>query len=364
MTDDANDDTDEAALPERTAQQDMELTPSEHDSSLNLDIGTLRVAPARVFEQALEQTRMAITITDPFQLDNPIVYANRAFVELTGYELDEVIGRNCRFLQGVETSPDSIRALRDTMADRDVRVTEILNYRKDGTPFWNALHIGPVFDDGGELTHFYGSQWDITEAVEKRTRLALQKTVAEELMHRTKNLFGVIGSILRITARGSTDVAEVVRKVESRINALGAAHAISIAGGDPVGGVADLHDLAASILKPYRSEAVERIHLSGPVVEIPSGAVTPIGLMLHELATNAVKYGAFSAAEGTVTVAWRREDDRLVLTWVEDGGPRVEKSDVQGSGSRITAGVLGAIGATIDYDWPPSGLTATMRVKL
>ena len=346
----------------QTDQADLELDPAAHRPIANVDIAALGIDAANLFEQSVEQTRMAITVVDPHQDDNPIIYANRAFTELTGYARDEIVGRNCRFLQGRGTDPSDIQAIRDVIASREVRVVEVLNYRKDGTAFWNSLHIGPVYNGDGRLTHFYGSQWDITDLVEKRRDLALQVEVAEELQHRTKNLFGVISAIVALSGRGETDVPRLVEKVRDRLVALGKAHSISIAEGE--GRSSDLFDLASTILAPYQSEGGDSVVFSGPTVRVPRDAVTPIGLMLHELATNAVKYGALSVADGFVAISWEREGDRLRLTWIEEHGPAVTAPEATGGGTRMTEGVLGAIGATISYDWPPTGLTATLDMPL
>lgn len=115
-----------------------------------------------VFFAAVEKTRMPMVVTDPRQLDNPIVFANTAFVELTGYELEEIVGRNCRFLQGPATSKATVARVREAIAERrDINI-EILNYRKDGTSFWNELFVSPVFSPEGELLYFFGSQLDVT----------------------------------------------------------------------------------------------------------------------------------------------------------------------------------------------------------
>ena len=349
----------------QTEQDGLELNPADaEDEGANADVDALAIEASSLFQQALEQTRMAIAISDPHQPDNPLIYVNRAFVELTGYERDEVVGRNCRFLQGPGTDPEHISALLEALEAQEVRVVELLNYRKDGSTFWNSLHVGPVYNDTGELTHFYGSQWDVTDLVRDRERIAMQDDVAEELRHRTRNLFGVMGSIARLSGRGETDVGVVIGKIEARIRALGHAHEASI---DAAGrsGTADLHDLVSTILRPYRTDRKRRVVISGEMVEVPRESVTPLGLMLHELATNALKHGAFSAAEGTVTIEWRHEDDALRLTWMEEGGPSVgEPSASTGTGSRIMDGVLRTIGAELSYEWPPGGLSATLRMPL
>ena len=120
----------------------------------------------RLLEMMFQQTRMAMCVTDPYQPDNPIVAINAAFTRLTGYGEDEILGRNCRFLQGPETDPDEIARIRRAIEDRSLDYFELLNYRKDGTAFWNALHVGPILDEAGRLLFHFGSQWDVTEKVE------------------------------------------------------------------------------------------------------------------------------------------------------------------------------------------------------
>ena len=107
-------------------------------------------------------TRAAL-ITDPHQPDNPIIYATKAFYELTGYDREEVIGRNCRFLQGPNTDPQAITDIREAVLDLSPITIDILNYCKDGRPFWNRLRIRPSFDADGALEYFIGVQNPIAE---------------------------------------------------------------------------------------------------------------------------------------------------------------------------------------------------------
>ncbi len=124
------------------------------------------------FTAAFKATRMPMLITDPRQADNPIIFCNQAFVKLTGYSVDELIGRNCRLLQGPDTDPDAVRRLREAVAaERDVAL-DILNYRKDGEPFWNALFVSPVRDTSGEVIYFFASQLDFTTIKAKELELA------------------------------------------------------------------------------------------------------------------------------------------------------------------------------------------------
>ncbi|MGP7796559.1 histidine kinase famiy protein [Sphingomonas sp. CLY1604] len=115
-----------------------------------------------VFFAAIEMTRMPMILTDPNQDDNPIAFANKAFFDLTGYEEHEVLGRNCRFLQGAQTDRNAVAELREAVEQRQSIALELLNYRRDGSPFWNAVFIGPVYDVNGKLLYFFASQLDVT----------------------------------------------------------------------------------------------------------------------------------------------------------------------------------------------------------
>lgn len=116
---------------------------------------------------------IATVVTDPSRSDNPIVAANAAFCRLTGYALEEVVGRNCRFLAGERTDPSATQALRDAIRDRRPGFAELLNYKKDGTAFLNAVMIAPSFDEQGALQYFVGSQMDVSAdgtALERRRK--------------------------------------------------------------------------------------------------------------------------------------------------------------------------------------------------
>jgi len=115
-----------------------------------------------IFFAAVEMTRMPMIVTDPNQPDNPIAFANQAFLRMTGYAPDEVVGRNCRFLQGPDTDQDTVADIRRAIEARQDIATEILNYRKNGSTFWNALFISPVLDPQGKLIYFFASQLDVS----------------------------------------------------------------------------------------------------------------------------------------------------------------------------------------------------------
>ena len=116
-------------------------------------------------ERAVIATDITFAITDPRKPDNPLVWVNPSFTRVTGYEQDDVVGRNCRFLQGPATDPAAVDEIRRAIAEHSTVTTTLLNYRKDGTAFWNQLSISPVFDGSGDLVSFVGVQTDVTERV-------------------------------------------------------------------------------------------------------------------------------------------------------------------------------------------------------
>jgi PAS domain S-box-containing protein len=113
-------------------------------------------------ERALESTTEGVVIADCTQPGMPIIYVNSGFTVMTGYLPEEVLGHNCRFLQGTDSDPQAKETIRAALAQNQPCTVEILNYRKDGTPFWNRLSITPVRDETGRTTHFIGIQTDVT----------------------------------------------------------------------------------------------------------------------------------------------------------------------------------------------------------
>ncbi len=123
-------------------------------------------------------------ITNPRIDDNPIVFANAAFAQLTGYDRNDILGRNCRFLQGAETDSKDVARIRDAIEQKKTIELELLNYRADGTTFWNRLLVSPVFDDDGELTYFFASQMDVTVERERFTQLERDRDALEANVNR------------------------------------------------------------------------------------------------------------------------------------------------------------------------------------
>jgi PAS domain S-box-containing protein len=170
-----------------------------------------------VFFAALQMTRMPMILTDPRKPDNPIVFANKAFSDLTGYREEEVVGRNCRFLQGADTDRSTVRELREAIATEEAISIEILNYRRDGSPFWNAVFIAPVYDDHGELIYFFASQLDVTrrrsseQAFRQAQKMEAIGQLTAGLAHDFNNLLQVVTGNLDILL--GTEIDERQRRL-------------------------------------------------------------------------------------------------------------------------------------------------------
>lgn len=161
---------------------------------------------SNIFFAAVEMTRMPMAVTDPNQPDNPVVFVNKAFLDLTEYTEQQVVGRNCRFLQGEQTDPNTVAEIREAVQAQRAVAVDILNYKADGTPFWNALFAGPVFDGNGKLLYWFSSQMDITRRrYSEQTFRQAQKMEAigqltAGMAHDFNNLMQVVTGNLEVVA--------------------------------------------------------------------------------------------------------------------------------------------------------------------
>ena len=144
----------------------------------------------RLLERAVTASTNSISITAPNRPDDPLVYVNPAFERTTGYSAEEVLGRNCRFLQGEDREQPALAELRAAIHDGHQCTVVLRNYRKDGTPFWNELSVYPVRDEGGRITNFVGVQNDITERV--RAEEALSEMRQAERRRMARDLHDVV----------------------------------------------------------------------------------------------------------------------------------------------------------------------------
>jgi PAS domain S-box-containing protein len=315
-----------------------------------------------LFEQAMGQTRMAVCLCDPRQDDVPIVFANRAFSTLTGYDEHEVIGRNCRFLQGPDTDQREVDKIRAALRGGDVVLVELLNYRKDGSTFWNALHLGPIYNSAGELLYFFGSQWNVSDVRAARADERHALIMARELSHRMKNMFAVISGIVNITGR-VRGIPDQAAEINGRIQALGRAYETTL--DEASSGAIEIGPAIRAILAPYDADT-QRLSFLGNGLRVHFSTVSVVGLVLHELAANATKFGAWSTDGGRVELDWQAVPDEpgnLVVHWREYGGPPVADPPAQGgTGTQIVDRMLRHGGGRIERRWNAHGLDAKIVI--
>lgn len=166
-------------------------------------------------ERAVLATGLSFTVADAREKDQPLVWVNPAFTAVTGYELDDVLGRNCRFLQGQATDRDEVARIRAALDAGEGITTSLLNYRKDGVPFWNQVDISPVHDADGEVTHFVGIQTDVSDRVDSdlaRERALEAERVARSDAERAQARLRFLVEAIN-TLTGTLDVAEMRRRL-------------------------------------------------------------------------------------------------------------------------------------------------------
>ena len=201
------------------------MPPSDYASTSGREVRPRRLhQPAGrddVFFAAISQAALPMVVTDPRQSDNPIIFANHAFSQLTGYAAEQVLGRNCRFMQGPESDPETITSVRRAIREGDRVTVELLNYRRDGTPFWNALHISPVFGTDGEPLYFFGSQLDVTSqraadaAWHRSQKMEAIGHLTSGIAHDFNNLLMVIAGNLELIEK--SEDADRRRRLSARM---------------------------------------------------------------------------------------------------------------------------------------------------
>jgi PAS domain S-box-containing protein len=306
---------------------------------------------------ALDRTRMPMAVTDPRQPDNPIVLANQAFLDLTGYSAEAVVGRNCRFLQGDGTSGATVAEIRAAIAEERECTIELLNYRKDGSAFWNQLHISPIHDDEGKLLYFFASQDDVTEFRKVQTLEATEHRLLKEVDHRTRNVLAVVNGIVRLSR--SDDAALYAAAIQQRVQALAAAHTLlSERGWREI----SLEQIVRQQLDVFGSE---RVRMEGPEVMVSAFVVQPLALVIHELLFNAMLHGALSGPTGTLQVNWlgAPQTGGFMLRWEEANGPSPADRRRSGFGTVMLRSMIEKqLRGHVLHEWADSGLVVTINV--
>ena len=338
------------------------------------------------FAAAVRATRMPMIVTDPRQDDNPIIFCNEAFQKLSGYERDEIIGTNCRFLQGPKTDRAKVAEVRAAIAAGTDVAVDLLNYRKDGSTFWNALYVSPVRNKDGEIEFFFASQLDVTDRIEAQERITRQKAEVEheveartadlkaalddktlllhEVDHRVKNNLTMIGSLLRLQARGISDPSILARldAMLERVDALASVHRRLYQSDDVTrfdAGAFAVNLANDVVASSGRGEIA--VEADAVPLDIASTNASALGLVLNEIVTNAVKHGFADGRAGTLTVTARREGDRGIIDIADDGpGFDATATSEDGLGRVLIRRLSRQVGADVAWSSAEPGARVTI----
>jgi two-component system, chemotaxis family, CheB/CheR fusion protein len=317
----------------------------------------LRLSEHRIRQQTqlVELSRDPIFIWD---FSGPILEWNRGSEQLYGYSRDEAIGKKKDKLLGTIVPGSSFAELRVRLNDEGSWSGELKHRTKDGRELTIESRIILETVEGQQLA--LESTRDVTERKAWDTQ---QKLLLRELTHRVKNTLTVVQSIAHQTRRFSKSYEEFTDRLDGRLTALATAHTLLV---DSDWRGADLATLAQTQFEPYVGGNPDRVKIKGAPVFLPADLATPFGLVFHELATNAAKYGSFSRRAGTVDLGWslepRNGEPLLTVTWRERGGPKATEPKTKGFGSELIERAIPS--AMVRREFASGGVTCTIEVPL
>jgi PAS domain S-box-containing protein len=323
-------------------------------------------APERVPTAALSGLPLSLVLTNPAFPDNPIVYANAAFSRLTGYPIESAIGRNCRFLQGPDTEPDRVAAIRAAVAAGEDIVIEITNHRADGSPFLNRLTITPVFDEG-RIAYFLGTQ-SAADLALAASRLEAVKLQLVEVQHRVKNHLAMIVSMIRLQAANpGSDFTVLARRVEAlqllyqELSEAG----VSSTFRDEVPLGAYVSRIAAAVGHLDGGQGI-RINVNAEEVMVDAETAARVGLLVSEVLTNAFRHAFAGREHGLVETRVQRLSGGVVRIQIADDGvglPEGHAWPTSGNlGSRIVSALLAGLAAQHAVTTSAAGTTVTIDI--
>ncbi|MEO6113332.1 MAG: HWE histidine kinase domain-containing protein [Sphingomicrobium sp.] len=314
------------------------------------------------FVIAADTTRMPMVFTDAKKSDKPIIFANNAFLKLTGYDRDELLAQSFNFLLARPTDRHDLDQIEKAFATGEDNA-EVRYRHKDGSYFCATIFANPVWDENGEVVQHFVSLVDTTKHERARENAAM---LIDELNHRVKNTLATVQSIVTQAVRNSSDPEIVQESIETRIAALSRSH--DLLGREKWDG-AGLDALVREALAPFSvtEGRAERFTIEGENIRLSPKATLALGIALNELATNAVKYGAFSNVAGRISIDWtiehKPEGRWLSLHWREIDGPPVTPPARKGFGSRVLEqGLAHELDGKVKLDYRPDGIVCTIKV--
>jgi PAS domain S-box-containing protein len=291
-------------------------------------------------------------------------YYNARWYEFTGVPPGSTDGEGWNGMFHPDDQERAWTAWRHSLASGDPYRIEYRLKHHGGAYRWVLGQALPIRDASGRITRWFGTCTDIHE---ERLAQEEREIIAQELSHRIKNIFAVIGGIVSLAARSQPEAKDFAERLRGRILALGRAHDFvrphsreSVPRSNP----ASLQALVRSLLQPYRDGDDERVSFAGDDAVIDDGAATPLALLFHELATNAAKYGALSQQGGRIEIASQIRGDDYLLHWREIGGPAPAPAEA-GFGSRlISLSVEGQLRGKLERRYGEAGLEVELVIPL
>ena len=286
---------------------------------------------ARLLASIIETSDDAIVSKD---LHSIITSWNKGAERLFGYKAREIIGKSITLLIPAGRLNEEHEIIERIRSGEPIKHYETARIRKDGSLVDISLSVSPVTDDSGKVVGASKIARDITDRKQAQARTEF---LTKEVQHRTKNLFAVVQSVVGRSFAGKRTVSEAQSAVMDRLHSLGQTHLMLM---DKDWQGADLADVVRSEMSPYAG----RVTVDGPAVLLNAKAAQNFALMLHELATNAAKYGSLSNTSGQVHIGWSvtqpNGSRRYVFHWQERGGPRVYQPQGKGFGSAVLEQVM------------------------
>jgi PAS domain S-box-containing protein len=290
-------------------------------------------------------------------LDGIISSWNKSAERLFGYTVEEVIGKLVTILIPPERHDEEPTILARIKRGQRIHHYETVRQRKDGSLIDISLTVSPIKSAQGKIVGAAKISRDITERKRGDERIA---TLAREAEHRTKNILATVQATVNLSQSDTADGLK--RAIEGRIRALAKLHDLFVKSRWTG---AELSSIVAQELAPYVGEGVARARSDGPHVLLAPKAAQAIAVTLHELATNAAKYGSLSVPKGLVEVTWSNATDRrLILYWTESGGPPAKKPTRKGFGTSVIDRMIREqLNGELHLDWRPEGLVCEIILQ-
>ncbi len=325
--------------------------------------------PEGISRTSMETLPFSIALSDARLDDNPLIYVNSAFERMTGYSSAAAIGRNCRFLQGEETSPEAREKLRAAIEAKSDVAVDIINYRADGTRFLNRLLLSPLKGSDGTVTHFLGIQSPQPETFDFEGEARALDESLREVQHRVKNHLAMLLALIRMEAKRATDPQASLGVLANRVEALNLLYdSFSKGAGATKSKIAlgSYVSRVCSALNLLDGQREVRINIDTESFDASIDAASHVGLLLSELLTNAMQHAFDEGQEGEIKVRlWDHEEDVLCLEVCDDGKGLPEGSNwpQEGNlGARIVRDLAKRLGADLNVKSSSDGTTVYLAI--